>query len=180
MVGCRSRSLHAVCHKVSSPVLGRRRFSVTDRVSHIVRSRMMAGVRGKDTKPEMQVRRFLHAHGYRYLLHKRDLPGCPDLVLPKYRAVVFVHGCFWHAHSHCQYATVPATRRDFWVAKLEANRSRDELAVSKLLDMKWRVAIVWECALRRSPERTLKQLCHFLESCRMIEEFSWAQEASME
>jgi len=112
------------------------------------RSRNMAAIRGGDTKPEMRVRALLHALGYRFRLHRKDLPGKPDIVLPKYRTVIFVHGCFWHAHKGCKYARVPATRPDFWIAKLQANVERDQLAIEKLAAMGWRVLSVWECAIR--------------------------------
>lgn len=107
----------------------------------------MSRIRGKDTKPEMVIRRGLHARGLRYRLHDRSLPGRPDLVFPKYRTAVFIHGCFWHAHG-CASSKLPATRRDFWQTKLAANVARDRKAVDALLAAGWRVLIVWECALR--------------------------------
>ena len=110
---------------------------------------MMAGIRGKDTKPEITLRRALHAHGLRYRLHAGDLVGRPDLAFPKYRAVVFVHGCFWHRHTDCRYATTPATRADFWQKKFTSNLQRDLIVRARLAAAGWRVAIVWECALRR-------------------------------
>jgi len=113
---------------------------------------MMARIRAKDTKPEMFVRRALHAAGYRYSLHSRKLPGRPDLVMRKHRAVVFVHGCFWHGHD-CRYFRLPGTRTEFWAAKIEANRARDARAVSELLEAGWRVAVVWEC-IQRNREGT--------------------------
>lgn len=111
------------------------------------RSRNMSAIRGADTKPEMMVRRGLHALGLRFRLHGRDLPGRPDLVLPKHRAVVFVHGCFWHRHPDCRYATTPATRPEFWEAKFASNVTRDAKARSDLLAAGWRVATVWECCV---------------------------------
>ena len=121
---------------------------MTDIVDRAVRSRMMAGIGGKDTKPELILRRALHARGFRYRLHDRKLPGTPDLVFQRFGAVCFVHGCFWHRHQECPYATVPATRPDFWKAKFKGNVKRDRRAREELLDSGWRVAIVWECALR--------------------------------
>jgi len=109
----------------------------------------MSGIRGKDTKPEWQVRRALHARGFRYRLHARRLAGRPDLVLPRYRAVVFVHGCFWHGHD-CRYFRLPATRTAFWEGKISRNRSNDARNRASLLEAGWRVAVVWECALRGS------------------------------
>ena len=122
---------------------------MTDIVDQQTRSRMMAGIKGKNTKPELALRRALHARGFRFRLHSKKVHGRPDLVLPKYRAVVFVHGCFWHRHTGCRYTTTPSTRPDFWQAKFEANVARDNAVRSKLLDDGWRVATVWECALRK-------------------------------
>ena len=121
---------------------------MADIVDKATRSRMMAGIRGKDTKPELQWRRALHAMGLRFRLHAPSLPGRPDLVFPKYRAVVLVHGCFWHRHADCRFATNPATRPEFWQTKFEANIARDKRNVTALLDGGWRVAVVWECALK--------------------------------
>jgi len=109
----------------------------------------MQRVSGRNTKPEMLLRRSLHARGFRYSLHRRDLPGNPDLVLPKYCAVIFVHGCFWHRHEGCRYTTTPTTRSEFWQAKFDANVARDSAVRTKLLEDGWRVATVWECALRK-------------------------------
>lgn len=109
----------------------------------------MQRVSGRNTKPEMLLRRSLHARGFRYSLHRRDLPGKPDLVLPKYCAVIFVHGCFWHRHEGCRYTTTPTTRSEFWQAKFDANVARDSAVRTKLLEDGWRVATVWECALRK-------------------------------
>lgn len=110
----------------------------------------MSGIRGKDTKPELALRRALHARGFRFRLHSTKVCGRPDLVLPKYHAVVFVHGCFWHRHEGCRYTTSPSTRPEFWQAKFEANVNRDEAVRRKLLEDGWRVATVWECALRKT------------------------------
>lgn len=125
---------------------------MTDIVDQQTRSRMMSGIRGKNTKPELALRRALHARGFRFRLHSGKVHGRPDLVLPKHRAVVFVHGCFWHRHEGCRYATVPATRPEFWRAKFDANAARDCAVRTSLLQDGWRVATVWECALRK-PER---------------------------
>lgn len=113
---------------------------------------MMSGIRGKDTRPELTVRRFLHAAGLRYRLHVRSLPGIPDLVFPRYRAVVFVHGCFWHAHKDCPYFRLPATRPEFWQQKLAQNAERDCRVLAELQSQGWRVATVWECALRKGTD----------------------------
>lgn len=139
---------------------------MTDRVIPEIRSRMMSAIRSRDTKPEMIVRRHLHALGFRFRLAPRDLPGRPDLVLPKHGVAIFVHGCFWHGHDGCRFATVPATRTDFWVAKFAANRVRDTLKESQLLDSSWRVGVIWECALRGDREHALEELVHFIRSGR--------------
>jgi DNA mismatch endonuclease, patch repair protein len=119
-----------------------------DVVGPAARSRMMAGIRGKDTKPEMLVRRCLTAAGARYRLHRRDLPGAPDIALPGAKVAIFVHGCFWHVHHGCRFAATPATRPEFWRAKLQGNVERDEGAIARLAMLGWRVLVVWECATR--------------------------------
>jgi DNA mismatch endonuclease (patch repair protein) len=111
------------------------------------RSANMRAIRQKNTNPEMQIRRLLFAKGFRFRLHVKDLPGSPDLVLPKHRVAVFVHGCFWHGHG-CHLFKVPATRTEFWLAKIQANRDRDYRDQNKLLAAGWRVLIIWECALK--------------------------------
>ena len=120
---------------------------MADVVDKATRSRMMRGIRGKDTKPELRLRRALHAQGFRYRLHVRDLPGKPDIVLPRYRAAVFVHGCFWHGHD-CALFRLPGTRTEFWRDKIEGNRARDQRSVEALLASAWRVLTVWECSFR--------------------------------
>jgi DNA mismatch endonuclease, patch repair protein len=125
------------------------------------RRRNMSRIRGRDTKPEMFVRRGLHAGGFRYRLQDRQLPGRPDLVFPRYHAVIFVHGCFWHGHD-CPMFKLPTTRREFWDAKIASNRSRDERTTTSLLESGWRVATVWECSLRgpsRLPEDEVLRRC---------------------
>jgi DNA mismatch endonuclease (patch repair protein) len=117
------------------------------------RSRNMAAIRGADTKPEMIIRRGLHARGFRFRLHDRKLPGRPDLVFPRFAAVVFVNGCFWHGHD-CALFKWPKTREEFWREKIEGNRRRDTRSAEMLLAAGWRVATVWECALK-GPERLL-------------------------
>lgn len=108
----------------------------------------MAGIRGKDTKPEIRLRKALHAMGFRFRLHDKRLPGRPDIVLPRWKVAIEVHGCFWHRHEGCRYATTPTTRSDFWEEKFAANVERDRRNVALLQDMGWRYATVWECALR--------------------------------
>jgi DNA mismatch endonuclease, patch repair protein len=121
---------------------------MVDVVSPTDRSRMMAGIKGKNSQPELLVRRLLFASGYRFRLHRRDLPGTPDIAMPGRKIAIFVHGCFWHLHQGCRYAKMPATRPDFRKAKLEANVERDRRAVEKLKALGWRVLCVWECAMR--------------------------------
>lgn len=118
----------------------------------------MSRIRGKDSKPEMLIRRGLHARGLRYRLHDRSLPGRPDLALPKHHTVVFVHGCFWHSHG-CALSKLPSTRQDFWREKLEANVERDRRAIDALLASGWRVLTVWECALRGPARLTHAEVC---------------------
>lgn len=122
---------------------------MTDVVSPETRSRMMAGIHAKNTKPEILVRSQLHRSGYRFRIHDTALPGKPDIVLRKYRAVIFVHGCFWHQHE-CHLFKWPKTRPDFWKEKISKNRERDRIAIEKLISLGWRVCIVWECAIKGS------------------------------
>jgi DNA mismatch endonuclease (patch repair protein) len=120
-----------------------------DVVDAATRSRMMAGIKGKNTKPELALRKRLFAAGFRYRLHPRELPGHPDMYFPRFKAVVLVHGCFWHRHSGCRYATTPATRPEFWAKKFSANVERDARTEAALAVAGVRLAIVWECALRK-------------------------------
>lgn len=121
---------------------------MTDIVSPATRSRMMSGIRCKDTLPEIIVRKWLYSRGYRFRLHRKDLPGKPDIVLPKYHAAIFVHGCFWHQHPGCRYAAVPASRTAWWMEKFRQNRERDTLVAKRLEDMGWNVLIIWECEIK--------------------------------
>jgi DNA mismatch endonuclease, patch repair protein len=123
------------------------------------RSYNMSRIKGKNTKPEMLVRRFLHAHGFRYRLHVKDFPGKPDVVLPKYKTVIFVHGCFWHGHSHCKYFVVPKTKTEWWLNKINSNRSNDENAVKLLKKDNWKIITIWECDLKANKlQQTLANL----------------------
>ncbi len=114
----------------------------------------MRRVKSANTKPEMRVRRWLHARGFRFRLHRKDLPGKPDIVLPKYRTVIFVHGCFWHGHPGCKAADLPASNREYWEAKIGRNVERDRRTRRLLREQGWRVMVVWECKLGELP-RTL-------------------------
>ncbi|MBI1406028.1 MAG: DNA mismatch endonuclease Vsr [Caulobacter sp.] len=119
-----------------------------DKIDPARRSANMAKVRGKNTGPELKVRRVAHGMGLRFRLHRKDLPGRPDLVFPRHRLVVFVHGCFWHRHEGCRRATMPATRTDFWQAKFDATVSRDARQIAALEASGWRVLTLWECDLK--------------------------------
>ena len=118
----------------------------------------MSGIQSKNTKPEMLVRRYLYAQGFRYRLHTRELPGSPDLVLPKYRVVIFVHGCFWHRHANCRFATQPSSNIERWETKFQINVERDARNVAALQAAGWRVLVVWECELKREPLHRLQRL----------------------
>ena len=131
---------------------------MTDVHTVFVRSKNMRAIKGRNTKPELVVRRYLHAAGFRFRLHRKDLPGRPDIVLPKYRAVVFVHGCFWHRHPGCRYAVLPATRAAFWQEKLEGNVARDEKQITALQALGWRTFVIWECQAKNAV--ILDQIAH--------------------
>jgi len=130
---------------------------MTDVFSTSKRSEVMSRIRGKDTRPELLVRSIVHRLGYRFRLHGKDLPGSPDLVLPRLETVIFVHGCFWHRHRGCRYTTTPKSRRAFWQAKFDANVARDGRVSAKIRHRGWSVITVWECQLRK-PERVATRL----------------------
>ncbi|MFD0870722.1 very short patch repair endonuclease [Paenibacillus residui] len=113
------------------------------------RSEIMRKVTGKNTKPEIIVRRLLHRMGYRFRLHRSDLPGKPDIVLPKYKTVIFIHGCFWHGHEGCARSKLPATNRDFWEKKIAKNKVRDKEVFNQLEELGWRVLIIWSCEIQK-------------------------------
>jgi DNA mismatch endonuclease (patch repair protein) len=121
---------------------------VTDTISRAARSAHMARIRGRNTLPERRLRSALHAKGFRYRLNVRSLPGSPDIVLPRYRAAVFVHGCFWHRHARCKLAYTPNSNTKFWKDKFDANVDRDRRQISALNEKGWRVTVVWECKVR--------------------------------
>jgi DNA mismatch endonuclease (patch repair protein) len=131
-----------------------------DRITTEARSRIMAAVRGKDTTPERVVRSLLHRLGVRFRLHRKDLPGRPDIVLPARRMAIFVHGCFWHRHAGCKRTTSPASNREYWQAKFRANRARDRRNEKTLIALGWRVVVLWECETRDLDRltRTLRAL----------------------
>ena len=123
-----SEVIHEVIHEVSEK-----------------RSRNMSAIKSKNTKPEIKVRKVLHSMGYRFRLHSKDLPGSPDIVLPKYKTVIFVHGCFWHRHKNCKYASTPKTRQEFWNKKFTENIKRDSEIQDKIKNLDWRSVVIWEC-----------------------------------
>lgn len=129
---------------------------MADNLSPKVRSYIMSRIRSKDTKPELLVRSFLHRAGYRFRLHRRDLPGRPDIVLPKYKVAIMVHGCFWHAHQGCWIFRMPKTRTAWWTAKLHGNRRRDRRALRLLNKADWTTITLWECELQ--PDTLAKTL----------------------
>jgi DNA mismatch endonuclease (patch repair protein) len=140
---------------------------MVDVVSPETRSRMMSGIRAKDTKPEITVRKALHSRGFRYRLHASRLPGRPDILLPRFQAALFVHGCFWHGHD-CRFFKLPGTRPEFWRLKIARNQANDEKNIALLSTAGWRTGIVWECALRgqgANIDAVADRLAEWLESC---------------
>lgn len=125
---------------------------MTDRISQAHRSWNMSRIRGKDTIPEILLRKLLHRAGYRFRLHSPNLPGKPDIVLKKYKTVIFVHGCFWHRHEGCPGATLPKTHTDFWLDKFRGTVERDRRKQKEIEEAGWRVVTVWECQLKKDPE----------------------------
>lgn len=131
---------------------------MADKLSRAHRSWNMSRIRGRNTGPEIRLRSLLHRAGFRFRLHVRDLPGRPDIVLPRYRTAIFVHGCFWHRHPGCRNSTMPSTRRDFWKEKFEENVRRDERNRHALEDAGWSVAVVWECELEADAHGVLGRI----------------------
>lgn len=128
----------------------------SDTVSQEKRSETMSRVKSTNTKPELRLRSALHAMGYRFRLHRKDLPGNPDIVLPKHRMIIFVHGCFWHQHPGCRKATIPQNNRDYWERKLRRNVERDGRSQEELAELGWRVLTIWECEIPRE-EKALRE-----------------------
>ena len=150
---------------------------MADIVDPATRSRMMSGIRGKNTKPELTIRKALHARGFRYGIHCKDLPGNPDLCLPKYRAVIFVHGCFWHGHD-CHLFKWPKTRPEFWRDKIGRNCAVDAAALARLGETNWKIATVWECALKGRTRLQLEDVVASLERWLRSEESALVIEGS--
>ena len=130
---------------------------MVDVVDKKSRSRMMSGISGKNTKPEMLIRKGLHRRGFRYRLHKSDLPGKPDLVFPKYKAIILVNGCFWHQHD-CHLFKWPSTREEFWRKKILGNKARDERNLKIYSELGWKVLVIWECAIKGKTRRPLSEV----------------------
>ena len=132
---------------------------MADAHSKETRSYNMSQIKGKNTKPELLVRKFLHKNGFRYRLHVKDMPGKPDIVLPKYKTVIFIHGCFWHGHEGCRYYVVPKTRTEWWLNKITGNTANDSKVETALIADGWNIIKIWECELKRTTiENTLTTL----------------------
>ena len=130
-----------------------------------IRSFNMSRIKGKDTKPELLVRKFLFSQGFRYRLHDKKLPGKPDVILPKYKTVIFVNGCFWHGHEKCKYYVLPKTRTEWWLNKINVNISNDNKALSALQSSGWKVIVIWECELKpKNVKKTLTTLLDMLNN----------------
>lgn len=137
---------------------------MADRWDKATRSRTMSKIRSRDTKPELTVRSMLHKAGYRFRLHRKDLPGCPDIVLSKYQTVIFVHGCFWHQHKACAGGHIPKSRKGYWKPKLARNVERDRKHQRNLRRLGWHVITLWECQIKKHPDRTFQRASRFLLS----------------
>jgi DNA mismatch endonuclease (patch repair protein) len=131
---------------------------MTDIVDKVTRSRMMSGIRGKDTKLEILIRKGLHARGFRYRLYTTKLPGKPDIMLPKYKALILINGCFWHAHHDCHLFKWPSTRKEFWEAKILSNAKRDTENLKHYQAAGWKVLVIWECALKGKTKLPLESI----------------------
>lgn len=140
---------------------------MSDVHSKAVRSYNMSRIRGQNTKPEMTLRKLLHAKGFRYRLHAKNLPGKPDIILHKFNTVIFVHGCFWHSHKECRFATIPKSNTDYWIPKLSLNVLKDKSHIEQLHQLGWRVLVIWECELKTDKlKRTLEKTIKFITKVR--------------
>jgi DNA mismatch endonuclease (patch repair protein) len=135
---------------------------MSDKFTSEERSRIMSRVKGQNTKPEKVIRSLLHSMGYRFRLHRKDLPGKPDIVLPKHRKVIFVHGCFWHGHENCRRAARPKANAEFWNKKLDSNIARDTNTQAELKKLGWQFLVIWQCEMK-DIEKLRQQLAHFLQ-----------------
>lgn len=152
---------------------------MSDVVNAETRSKMMSKIRSKNTSPELSIRKALHARGFRYRIHAKNLPGTPDLVLPKYKAAIFIHGCFWHGHN-CRYFKVPQTRKEFWMEKIGKNQERDKRQLALLQSLNWRVLIIWECAVRAmKKQRTPLLIDHIIDWLLQGSEYAQIDEAHL-
>jgi len=148
---------------------------MADIVDPLTRSRMMAGIKGRNTKPELLIRSLLHRMGFRFRLHVKDLPGKPDIVLPKYRAIIFVNGCFWHGHNSCHLFKLPKTRPEFWENKILKNQANDIKAIAALQSTNWRICIIWECSIKGAktdPQSVIINVANWLKSSESFLEIS--------
>lgn len=136
-------------------------YNMVDIFTPEIRSKIMSRIRSKDTKPEKTVRSLLHRMGYRFRLHRKSLPGCPDIVFPKRKKAIYVHGCFWHGHVGCKHATIPKTRPDYWSSKISTNALRDAKNQKALCEIGWDVLVVWECETNKLDELKMR-LTNFL------------------
>jgi DNA mismatch endonuclease (patch repair protein) len=135
---------------------------MADKISPERRSLNMAAIKSRNTKPEIAFRKRLHALGFRFRLHRKDLPGRPDIVLTRYKTAIFVHGCFWHQHEGCKLASKPSSRQEYWKVKFDRNAERDKNSSASLTELGWRVVVVWECEVRRSADEVAQRLKRFL------------------
>ncbi len=142
-----------------------------DRVTKEQRSKNMSRVRSRDTGPELRLRSELHRKGYRYTLHRKDLPGKPDIVMPSQQLVIFVHGCFWHQHEGCARAALPQTRKTFWRTKLHHNAERDKIVAEQLKQLGWKVIVVWECQMAHSMNRVVRNVMRRIGQKSILKEF---------
>ena len=137
-----------------------------DNHSKETRSYNMSRIQAKNTKPELLVRKFLFANGFRYRVHDKKLPGKPDIVLPKYRTVIFIHGCFWHSHKECKYSVIPKSNQDYWIPKIQGNFHRDQASELEVQRLGWKTITIWECQLKKQKiQFTLEKLMLTLRNC---------------
>jgi len=139
----------------------------------LARSKNMSAIKSKNTKPEIKIRKALFDRGYRYRLHDKKLPGKPDIILPKYNTVIFIHGCFWHGHQNCYLYKVPASNTEFWGKKINDNKRRDKAVTAALLEKGWRILIIWECSIKGKNklnfDDVITQTENFIHSCQKID-----------